>query len=281
MVVRFLLLVILYCLSPLTARAAAPVSCEECMALEKLPPELRRKSEELLLKALDSEALYTFIGGVKPMSSGMASFTFSVNNPDLKDLEEARQAIAAWKCGDSIFATIFSFHQIYEGKRTSDLTVIQPERFSQMLARYSKFFSPFGLSSSAHPLEALIMIENDPTVARLEGLGYFFGYPEYAVRWFADAETHRRDTGEFVERDFRSFETFARSERGVVWAVAKGAEERPEDRQFAATVEPILAAYRERRSRYIGDGKPGPAALLRDWYRGSDGMCSIEFALAP
>jgi hypothetical protein len=30
---------------------------EECFPLEKLPPDLRSKSERLLLKALDSEAL--------------------------------------------------------------------------------------------------------------------------------------------------------------------------------------------------------------------------------
>jgi hypothetical protein len=250
------------------------------MALEQLPPELRRISEELLLKALDSEALYTFVSGLKPMSAGMVSFRFPARDPDLAEVDVARQAISAWKCGDALFATIFSFHQPFEGVRTADLAVIHRASFSSMLGRYQAFFANFGLSPAAHPLEALIAIENEPTVARLEGQGYFFGYPEYAVRWFADAESHRRKTGEFVERDFRSFETFARQERGVVWAVPKGSPARPEDAGFGRAAAAILEAYRQRRPRFIGEGKPGPAALLRDWYRGPDGLCSVDYANA-
>lgn len=274
---RALIVAAASCVFPAIVSAAA-VSCSECLVLDKLPPELRRKSEELLLRALDGEGLYTLVSGLKPMSAGMVSFTFPAVDPDLKEVEEARQAIAAWKCGDSILATIFSFHQTYNGKRTADLAVIHPESFSKMLGLFGPFFRAFGLTPSAHPLEALIAIENDPGVARLEGQGYFFGYPEYAVRWFAEAEAHRRKTGEFVPRDFRSFETFSRAERGVVWAVAKGAVERAEDRAFGQAVKPILEAYRRRRARYIGDGKPGVAALLRDWYRGPNNQCSVDFA---
>jgi hypothetical protein len=34
----------------------------QCFPVEKLPPALRAKSEEMLLKALDTEALYTLVG---------------------------------------------------------------------------------------------------------------------------------------------------------------------------------------------------------------------------
>jgi hypothetical protein len=36
--------------------------------------------------ALDSEALYTIIGGLKPMSGGFALFKFSVEKPDLAQI---------------------------------------------------------------------------------------------------------------------------------------------------------------------------------------------------
>ncbi|NJM52355.1 MAG: hypothetical protein HC846_02550 [Blastocatellia bacterium] len=53
----------------------------ECFPFERLPPEKRKKAEDLLLKALDSEALYTIVGGLKPMSSGFASFQFTIREP--------------------------------------------------------------------------------------------------------------------------------------------------------------------------------------------------------
>jgi hypothetical protein len=42
------------------------------------------------------------------------------------------------------------------------------------------------------------------------------------------------------------------------------------------TVE-ILAEYRQRREKFIGDGKPGIVALLRDWYCTAD-VCAIPMA---
>lgn len=71
----------------------------ECFPTERLPADLRAKSESLLLKALDSEALYTIIGDLKPMSSGFASFKFSIEKPDLAQIEETRRLLSVWRCG--------------------------------------------------------------------------------------------------------------------------------------------------------------------------------------
>jgi hypothetical protein len=51
----------------------------ECFPFEKLSTEKRQKAENLLLKALDSESLFTIVGGLKPMSSGFAAFSFSAS----------------------------------------------------------------------------------------------------------------------------------------------------------------------------------------------------------
>ena len=66
------------------------VSRSECFPFEKLTPEKRIKAEALLLKALDGEALYTIIGGLKPMSSGFHSLRLQVNLPRLS-LAEAKK----------------------------------------------------------------------------------------------------------------------------------------------------------------------------------------------
>jgi hypothetical protein len=94
----------------------------QCFPTEKLPPALRTKSEELLLKALDTEALYTLVGGLKPMSSGIASFKFAVKQPDLREIEEVRQALGAWRCGDELFADVRHFAQTYEDSKNKETT---------------------------------------------------------------------------------------------------------------------------------------------------------------
>lgn len=66
-------------------------SREECFPLQKLSPELRVKAEELLLKALDDSALYSFVGQIKPMSSGFAAVQMTVAFPrtEIADAEAA------------------------------------------------------------------------------------------------------------------------------------------------------------------------------------------------
>jgi hypothetical protein len=96
------------CLFALHSPAAGVSRCE-CLPTERLPADLRAKSEALLLKALDSEALYTIIGGLKPMSSGFASFKFSVEKPDLAQIEETRRLLSVWRCGDMLYAYVQHF----------------------------------------------------------------------------------------------------------------------------------------------------------------------------
>ena len=59
----------------------------ECFPFEDLPAEQRKRAEELLLKALDGEALYTIVGGIKPMSSGFQSFQMTVRLPRIEPAE--------------------------------------------------------------------------------------------------------------------------------------------------------------------------------------------------
>jgi hypothetical protein len=66
----------------------------ECFPFERLSQEKQRVAEELLLKALDSEALYTLVGGLKPMSSGFTSFDFQVREVRGISPERAEELLA-------------------------------------------------------------------------------------------------------------------------------------------------------------------------------------------
>lgn len=264
--------------------SAQSVRCRECFPLEKLPPDLRVKSEALLLKALDSEALYTIVGGLKPMSSGFASFQFAVAKPDLKSIEETRQMLAVWRCGEALFADVHHFAKTFPDPKTkeelrfAEAVVFHRPALAATIARHPAYFAPFGLTPHAHPLETLMAIEYSTPGPRWRGQGYLFGFPEYAVDFFVNAGETQEQTKQFVKREFYSIPTFLATERRFVWAVPVGHQERDEDRALKHKAETILSEYKRRRTRYIGAGKPGVVKMLRDWLTEKSGKCSLQNA---
>jgi len=74
------------------AAQAQGVSRGECFPFEKMPAEQRKAADELLLKALDEEALYTIVGGLKPMSSGFRSIQIQTGLPRVT-ITEAEAAV--------------------------------------------------------------------------------------------------------------------------------------------------------------------------------------------
>ncbi len=74
---------------------------QDCFPFERLAPEQRKKADDLLLKALDSEALYTIVGDIKPMSSGFASFQTSVREPRGIDDAEAAALLEKYRTEDT------------------------------------------------------------------------------------------------------------------------------------------------------------------------------------
>ncbi|HEX4945493.1 MAG TPA: hypothetical protein VFZ34_02360 [Blastocatellia bacterium] len=274
----------LLCLCELTTTRAQSVRCAECFPLEKLAPELRAKSEALLLKALDTEALYTIVGGLKPMSSGFASFQFAVAKPALKAVEETRQMLSVWRCGEALYADVHHFAKTFpdpktkEEMRFAEAVVFHRPALAATIARHPAYFAPFGLTPQAHPLETLLAIEYSAPGPRWRGQGYLFGFPDYAVDFFVNAGESQEQTGQFVKREFYSLPTFSATERRFVWAVPVGHQERDEDRALKQQAETILAEYKLRRARYIGAGKPGVVKMLRNWLTDKRGNCSLQNA---
>jgi cytochrome c peroxidase len=271
-------------LHALTSTAGAPqatagVPSAQCFPVEQLSAEDRAKADALFLRILDGEGLYTVAGGVKPMSSGFLRFALDAANPDPARLNEDRRLLQSFRCGEEVFATVQHFQQSYENPKTGrrersyEGVVFAREALRRRITALSSFFAPLGLGTESHPMEVLMALEYSPKGPRWRGLGLLYGYPPAAVDFFVDAGLSQEKDGKFVERDFLSFPTFERADRGVVYAVPKGHAETAEDREFRARLGRILAEYRARRERFIGEGKPGAAALLRDWYCGSGGDC--------
>lgn len=62
----------------------------ECFPFEELSADQRKAAEEMLLKAMDEAALYTIIGGLKPLSTGIKTFQIPTSLPRISDDEAAR-----------------------------------------------------------------------------------------------------------------------------------------------------------------------------------------------
>jgi hypothetical protein len=256
------------------ASASSASQASSCFPFEQLSPVLQEKADAMLLRALDGEALYTIAGGLKPMSSGFVSASIKVDAPDLAAAEEARQILALFTCGPDIVAGMHHFANVFQGTRAIEAVVFHRGSLRTLLEKKRAFFAPYGLSPSSDPMEVVMAVEYDPTVARLRGYGYLFGYPDHAVDFFATAAQTQRDEeaktgkGTLVPRDFFNLPT-ARGENRFVYAVPKGHDPNAEDQALRVAAEKIYADYAARRARHItGDSPAGVRALVREWLVG-------------
>lgn len=186
-----------------TVGAASGVPKQECFPLDTLKPELRARAEALLLEALDGEALYTLVGDIKPMSSGFSGAYLSLEKPDLAKVDELRQILATFKVGTEVYARFQPFLAVRDGKRYYEGLFFNANALKRTITEHQNFFGYFGLTPASDPVEAVLMVETDPTPKRNRGYGYLFGYPDAAVDFFVESEESFRVTKQFVPRDFR------------------------------------------------------------------------------
>lgn len=250
------------------------VACGVCFPLEDLPMSLRVRGEELLLKALDAEALYTIAADIKPMSSGFVSLTYPANQPETAEVGELRQILARFTCTSAISASVQTIAATYAGERYVDGVFFHRQRFDETTKTYKQLFAELGVSAGAEPLTVVETVDADQTTRRFAGYGHLFGYPSYAVDFFVSAAEEERKTGKFVERDFIQLPTYVSPRGRFVYAVPKGHVENDEDRALRLRTERVLDRYRALRQQYIGPDKPGVLSLVRSWFDDGMGRCS-------
>lgn len=196
----------------------------------------------------------------------------------LQEIEDVRTILATWRCGGQIHADLVHYANARGGERALHAVVFALPSVRRLMVHKAPFFSRWGFTASTSPVEIVNTIEYARDATRFAGYGYLFGYPDDAVHFFATAATSQDVTGTFVVRDFRAIPTFQRDTGQFTYAVARGADETAADGALKARAARILDAYKTRRAQYIGEGKPGAAALVRDWFCPSDDHCDPSAA---
>lgn len=222
-------------------------------------------SRELLHEALDGEALYTVAGGLKPLSTGFWSGRFSVESPDLSELERIRAAVALWR-SDELYADVQVFATAHDGSRSIEAYVVDRRALAGMIERTAAFWSPLGVTPTTHPAEVVAIVDRLPRADRWRAYGHLFGYPAYAIDFFVDAGERARETGAQVgpgkDREFYHVPTFAKAEGAFTWAVPLGHVERAEDVEVRALAGETLDRFRTVRERVHGLLRPEAAIDL-------------------
>ncbi len=251
----------------------------ECFPVSSLEEADQLESRKLLLKALDSEAIYTLVGGDKPVSEGFYSTRFRIAPPDVSEIEKHRQLISVWKCGTSISAGIMTFEQLHEGERFAAGWLASENDLRRLRKNHADYFGALGITESSTAESVMLSIERSSRPEeRWRGFGLVFGYPSYAVEFFVRAGLHQRETGEFIERDFRQYPTFQRPTGGFVYAVPKVTPEQSEEAELRARCELVLKEYKTLRKEFCEGDRIAPEMVLRRLYDDGCGWCHPDHA---
>ncbi len=205
----------------------------------------------LLHEATDHEALYTLVGGLKPMSTGIWGGSFVVDDPDLADLCDVRLALAPL-CNDVWYADVQVFDYIDAGQRSAHAFVVHRMAMARMIERFEAFWSPWGITPCTHPSEVVAVVDRMPDADRWRGYGYLFGYPADAVDFFVEAGLaieDENDVGPGEDRQFIQIPTYASKRGRFTYAVPVDHERSAADKATANEAKQILGAYTQRRVR--------------------------------
>lgn len=222
-------------------------------------------ADALALKILDSEALYTVTGGLKPVSEGFWRGRFPAAQQTSDEVEAVRQTLAALPLGPDLEAGVYVFAAARDGQRSASAFVAHKPSLAALVLRRKDAFAPLGIAPDTPPRQVMERIDLGEPSARWRAYGLVFGYPEYAVEFFVAAGEKQAETKQFVAREFLHLPTFVSDEGRFVYAVPKGHTERDEDRALKATTAEIFTRYRAWRTVYLDRNQLAGTVLLRNW----------------
>ncbi|UYQ95621.1 hypothetical protein MKQ68_10960 [Chitinophaga horti] len=252
------------------------------LAVNVLAKEDQPLADSMLAWALDHEAIYTLLDTIKPISS-VKYFQYPVaKRPGVKDGDRvathpdslpATAAQYARICrqlstGDHLFV-MMPFKATSGQDRTMEVCVVRRSKFAAAIASHPEFFSQWGFTPATDPATILAVIEYETPHDRNRAYGYFFGYPDYAVDFFVDANRKvEADTSiRRVPRDFFAIPVFAAKTGYFTWAMPKGHQPSAADSAMYKAAMVTLDKYKQERAAYRGPQGMKATALWEKWKR--------------
>lgn len=213
-----------------------------------------------VVAALDSEALFTVAGGLKPLSSGFWASSVPTESGELDEIDAMRRALQSLD-DEQLSWGVMAFAKPHGGKRSYHAWVAHRGALAALVARRADVFAAHGISPATRPAELLAIVERMPRTDRFTSYGLLFGYPEHAVEFYvaADRERDRHPRG-IAPRRFLSIPTFGAKTGRFVYAVPPDHEPAAADLALRAAAGRILESYRPLRERHLG---AGPREALR------------------
>lgn len=246
------------------------VSRAEVFPVERLATSLQSSAERLLLELFDSEALYTLVGALKPISMGSHSVRLTGASERVVS-EGIDLLLPVLRCGE-LTTGLLRRRKTFGESVYVDLAVFSQVGVVRTIKAHPEFFSKLGIVLETPPLEILETLDKASPADSNRGLGYLYGYPPYAVEDFC---TRKFGTKKASPPSYFEVPTFAGK---FAYPAPRGAAPRLEDVALRESAHVILAEYRRRRENYIGAGKKGIVELVRDWFDDGSGRCSTANA---
>jgi hypothetical protein len=222
----------------------------------------------LARRMLDSEALYTLTGGLKPVSEGFWRTRFPKDEGESPLILETRRALEALPLDPAFEVGVLVFARANGEWRHASAFVAHRPSLQALIRRRSDVFAPLGITVTSPAWEVLERIDQAPDSHRWRGFGLMFGYPDYAVEFFVEAGKEKERTQEFVKREFVNLPTFVSDRGRFVYAVPLGHVLRREDLDLRCRVEIIFNHYLACRGAFISEEEGadhGALPLLADW----------------
>jgi len=219
----------------------------------------------LALRMLDSEALFTVSGGVKPVSEGFWRGKVLKSEGTSEALVETRKMLRQLPLGPSFETGILIFSQIPGDHSSVSAFVAHRPSLEKLIARRRDVFDELQVGTTQSAQQIMDAAVNATGVLRSKAFGLLFGYPDHAVDFFAEAGEKQRLTGEFQARDFFQIPTYTSDEGRFVYAVSKGYQPIDIDLRLRETAITILDRYKSQRQFNVNCAPFSGTVLLHDW----------------
>ncbi len=222
----------------------------------------------LARRMLDSEALYTLTGGLKPVSEGFWKTRLSKDDGQSPLVLETRRTLEALPLDPAFEVGVLVLARANGQWRHASAFVAHRPSLQALIHRRSDVFAPLGITAKSPAWEVLERIDQASNSERWRGFGLLFGYPDYAVEFFVQAGEEEERTQEFVKREFINLPTFVSDRGRFVYAVPLGHVLRQEDHDLRCRVDIIFHHYLACRGAFISEEEGadhGALPLLADW----------------